>query len=433
MKWNCVVGQIEFQSQTMEARRKKNHRKRLQRRRNEENHEEIVSVNWAELPRVNLEIIFERLSIVDCISVSNVCKSWRSVFSQEVSCWKMSGIPSLLMSGQKDRQKRTCISMAEKRAWEMELPEAQGKYCWGSFQDWLILVNNPRYLSIEISLVNPFTGSKINLPSTWDFYHKIVLLGLPSQEKFVCMLVHNQRREIAFWVLGAQSWFEFRLVGEPFEDAISYNESFYLLSKDNDICQIDAPSIFAAISRDNASADASVSEIKTQFHKVSMLENHTNDNVLRYLVESSGEVLLVCRFFSSNPGAILETQNFKVYVLDVGKMSWERVEHLRDRVLFLGKCCSRSFSRRELGVPMINCIYFSNDNVAPWWNEWDSGHLQGMSSRMRLDNSGRKHWGIFKLGNKDNHSFCFRGDRDNWGPIWFTVPLWWYCNHFLTN
>ena len=76
-----------------------------------------------------------------------------------------------------------------------------GKYCWGSFQDWLILVNN-QYLSIEISLVNPFTGSKINLPSTWDFYHKIVLLGLPSQEKFffACLYTINTGRLPDFWL-----------------------------------------------------------------------------------------------------------------------------------------------------------------------------------------------------------------------------------------
>lgn len=417
----------------MEARRKRNRRQKQQKHLNQENDEELISVDWAELPKVILVIIFERLSLVDCISVSNVCKPWRNAFSRELSCWKNSGIPSLLLSGQKDREKRTCISMLEKRAWEMELPEAHGKYCWGSFQDWLILVSNSDYLSVEISLLNPFTRNKINLPRTWDFYHKIVLSGIPSPKNFICMLVHNQHREIAFWVPGAQLWREFKLVGEPFEDAIFYMERFYLLSKDNEICQIDAASIFAAISRDNTSADASVSEIKIQCHKVSMSENHTNDKVLRYLVESCGEVLLVCRFFSSNPGAILETRNFEVYVLDVEQMSWERVEHLRDRVLFLGKCSSRSFSVRELGVPMTNRIYFSNDNAAPWWNEWDSGHLQGMSSRMRLDNSGRKHWGIFWLGNKDNHNYCFRGDRDNWGPIWFTAPLWWYCHNFLTN
>ncbi|XP_062110055.1 F-box protein At1g49360-like [Humulus lupulus] len=423
----------------MEPRRKKNRKQKQQKRHYNGNNSKLISVNvnWAELPRVVLEIIFEGLSVVDCISVSNVCKPWRNVFSPDVSCWKGSGIPSLIMSGQHRREKRTCISMMEKRAWEMELPEAHKKYCWGSFQDWLILVDDSVYLSVEISLLNPFTRSTINLPRTWDDYHKIVLSGLPYQKNFVCMLLHNERREIAFWVPGAQSWNKFKLVGEPFEDAIFYNGSFYLLSKDDEVCQLDAASIFAAISGDNAladaSADSSVPEIKIQSHKVSIVsENPTNDNVMRYLVESRGELLLVCRFFSTSPGAILETRKFEVYVLDIGEMSWKKVEHLRDRVLFLGKCCSRSFSVKELGVPMTNRIYFSNDNVAPWWNEWDSGYLQGMSSRMRLDNSGRKHWGIFWLGNKDNHNFCFRGDRDNWGPIWFTAPLWWYCNNFLT-
>ncbi|KAF4360770.1 hypothetical protein F8388_015093 [Cannabis sativa] len=444
---------VKFRSLEMEARRKRNRKQKKQKRKQHisESNSELISVNWAELPRTVLEIIFEKLSVVDCISVSNVCKPWRYVFASDVSSWKRIGIPSLIMCGQHRREKRTCLSMLEKRAWEMELPEAHKKYCWGSFHDWLILVDNSIYLSVEISLLNPFTRSTVKLPRTWDDYHKIVLSGLPFQKNFVCMLLHNERREIAVWVSGAQSWKQFKLVGEPFEDGIFYNGSFYLLSKDDEVCQIDTASIFAAISEDSASVDASaeasvdasaeasadasaasVSEIKIKSHKVSRMSgNPTNDNMLRYLVESCGELLLVCRFFSTNLGAILETRKFEVYILDVGEMSWKKVEHLRDRVLFLGKCCSRSLSVKELGVPMTNRIYFSNDNVAPWWNEWDSGYLQGMSSRMRLDNSGRKHWGIFWLGNKDNHHFCFRGDRDNWGPIWLTTPLWWYCNNFL--
>lgn len=420
----------------MPSQRKRNRKQKKRTQLNEENDGEVVSVDWAGLPKGILEIIFERLSLIDCISVSNVCKPWRKVFSRELSCWERLGFPSLLMSGQKDREKRICISMLEKRAWEMEMPEARGKYCWGSFQDWLILVDVECY-SLNITLLNPFTRSKINLPRTWDFYHKMVLSGNPCRENCVCMLVHSQRQELAFWVPGAQSWHEYKLVGDPFEDAIFCNGSFYLLSKANSIFQIDTASVSATLSRDDSSASAvaSESEIKTEFHKVIMpeSENHVNDGVLRYLVESCGEILLVCRHFSTLPGAVLETRNFKVYVLDIGQMSWKRVENLGDRILFLGKCSSRSFSAVELGVEIRNCIYFSNDNTAPWWNEWHSLHLKGMSARLGLDNSGRKHWGIFSLGNRNNIHFCFRGDRDNWGPIWFTAPLWWYCNNFLIN
>ncbi|XP_010107207.2 F-box protein At3g56470, partial [Morus notabilis] len=404
---------------------------------NEENGGEVVSVDWAGLPKGILEIIFERLSLFDCISVSNVCKPWRNVFSRELSCWEGLGFPSLFMSGQKDRDKRLCISMLEKRAWEMEIPEARGKYCWGSYQDWFILVDDvgcaddiKRY-SLNISLFNPFTRSTINLPRTWDFYHNMVLSARPSLENCVCMLVHSKYQELAFWVPGAQSWNQYKVVGErPFEDAVFWNGSFYLLSKDNGIVQIDAASVSAALSKDD-SVVTFESEIKTEFHEVIMpeSENHANDAVLRYLVESCGKILLICRHFST----LLETRNFKVYELDIGQMSWKRVESLGDRILFLGKCSSRSFSAVELGVEMSNCIYFSNDKADPSGNEWHYSHLKGMSACLGFNNSGRKHWGIFRLGNRKNIHFCFRGHRDIFGPIWFTAPLWWYCNNFFIN
>lgn len=419
----------------MAAQRKRNRKPKRQRRLNEVKGKEVVCVDWAGLPKGILEIVFERLSLVDCISVSNVCKPWRNVFSRELCSWERLGFPSLLMSGQKDRERRICISMLEKRAWEMELPEARGKYCWGSFQDWLILVDDVQCYSLNVSLFNPFTRCKIKLPKTWDFYHKMVLSGSPCLQNCVCMLVHGERRELAFWVPGAQSWHEFRLAGEPFEDAVFCNGSFYLLSKDDGIFQIETARVSSVLRRDDASTAAAAfdSEIKTEFHKVIMSEDHVNDGVLRYLVESRGEVLLVYRQFSTSPGAVLETRNFKVYALDVAEMSWKRVGNLGNQILFLGKCSSRSFSAAELGVSTDNCIYFANDDVSPWLNEWHSLHLKGMSSRLGLDNSGRKHWGIFRLGNRDNVHFCFRGDRDNWGPIWVTAPLWWYCNNFRIN
>ncbi|XP_070671526.1 F-box protein SKIP23-like [Malus domestica] len=129
----------------------------------------------------------------------------------------------------------------------------------------------------------------------------MVLSALPSVENFVCMLVRSQHRELAFWVRGAQSWLKHKLDGEPFEDAVFSDGSFYLLS-----------------------SDYSISKIK---------ENY---GVLKYLVEPCGELLLVCRFYSPEPDAVLETHDFKAYKLDFGRMAWKRVHDLGDQILFLG-------------------------------------------------------------------------------------------------
>ncbi|KAK9934697.1 hypothetical protein M0R45_021832 [Rubus argutus] len=349
------------------------------RRRRDKKRKKLADADWAGLPDNILEIIFERLNLMDCMSVSDVCKSWRHVVAQELSGWQRHGFPWLLMSGEKDKRVRTCSSILQGQEWEMLLPEAYGRYCWGSYQD--------------------------------------------------C-----QSQELAFWVPGAQSWFEHKLDGEPFVDAVFSNGNFYLLSNDYNIWEIKGADIFAAIKKDDASAPAAF-DIERHCHEVTMSDEHENDGVLKYLVESCGELLLVCRFYNTKSGAVLVTNDFKVFSLDFSEMSWKRVESLGDQILFLGKCCSRSVSSSGLGLNVTDCIYFSNDHAVPWWNEWDSDHLDGISARLGLDNTGRKDWGCFSLRNKnrENLYFCFRGNRDRWGPVWFTAPQWWCCKNLVLS
>ncbi|KAI5324366.1 hypothetical protein L3X38_033439 [Prunus dulcis] len=159
-----------------------------QSRNRRQKQQKLVNLDWTELPRGILEIIFERLtvSVTDCISVSDVCKAWRHVVAQELAGWQSRGVPWLMMSG-KDREVRTCISILQKQHWDIVLPEAYGRYCWGSYQDWLSLVKHIGCFYLEISLLNPFSRNKTDLPKTWNFYHKSVLSGLPILENYVCV------------------------------------------------------------------------------------------------------------------------------------------------------------------------------------------------------------------------------------------------------
>ncbi|XP_004295123.1 PREDICTED: F-box protein At3g56470-like isoform 2 [Fragaria vesca subsp. vesca] len=390
-----------------------------------------IDADWAGLPDNILEVIFERLNLMDCMSISDVCKSWRRVVAQELSDCQGHGFPWLLMSGEKDKRVRTCISILQEQEWEMLLPEAYGRYCWGSYQEWLILVRDLGSYKLDIGLFNPFTRKQVDLPGEWNLNHKMVLSGPPSLENCIFMLIQSDSQTLAFWVPGAQSWLQHKLDGEPFVDGVFSNGSFYLIGNDYNICEIKGANIFAAIKRDDASAPVAF-HIERHYHEVTMPDEHENNGVLKYLVESCGELLLVCRFYSTKPDAVLVTHYFEVYSLDFSRMSWKRVESLGDQILFLGKCCSRSVSSSGLGLNVTDRIYFSNDHAVPWWNEWDSEHLVGILNRLGLDNSGTKDWGIFSLGNKNHEtlSIQFRGNRDRWGPVWFTAPQWWCCKNF---
>ncbi|KAJ1390535.1 F-box-like domain superfamily [Sesbania bispinosa] len=405
-------------------------KRRKTRHRRKKELEKKYCPDWSSLPGGTLEMVAEKLTLIDCLSLSKVCSSWNTVLGEELPNWQRHGFPWLLVSGQQNKEVKTCISILENRVWEFELSEAYGKYCWGSFRDWLIMVKDLDSVHIEVSLLNPFTKRQISLPSIWNFYHKVVLSGLPSENNFICMLLHSQNRELAFWIPGAQSWHKHKLTGEPFEDAVFCNGSFYLLGDGFNIWQIDVKSIYSSIGEGDDFG--TLSKIEIQFHEIKRpeifqlqegmaLQSHDDNQILRYLVESCGELLLVCRYFSSKH----ETQKFEVYSLDYCQSSWKKVEDLGDQMIFLGKCCSTSFSARELGVGIGNSIYFCNDAAAPWWNEWDSDHLKGISLRLGFNKTKGRDWGIFRLDNKDGEPFLFHGDIDNWAFTWFTAPSWW--------
>ncbi|CAJ1956432.1 unnamed protein product [Sphenostylis stenocarpa] len=412
------------------ACRKKTHRSK---RKQEKKH----FADWSSLPRGIVEMIAEKLTFVDWLSMSKVCMSWNAILGEEHPCWQRHGFPCLLVSGQRNKETRTCISILENRVWEFELPEACGKYCWGSFRGWLIMVKCLDNFHLEVNLLNPFSGSQIILPSIWNFYHKMVLSGLPYKNNFICMLLHSHCRELAFWSTGANSWRKYsELTGEPFEDAVFCNGSFYLLDGGFNIWQIDVQSIYSSINGGDDSG--TLSKIETRFHEVKRpeifqlqewvgLQNRRTNQILRYLVESCGELLLVCRYFNPNQDAVLETQKFEVYALNFCELSWKKVKDLGDQMIFLGRCCSTSFSAKELGVGVRNSLYFCNDPTTPWWNEWDSDHLKGILSRFGFNRTNVSHWGIFTLGNEDGEPFCFHGDIDSWTYTWFTAPSWW-CN-----
>ncbi|KAE9595445.1 putative F-box domain-containing protein [Lupinus albus] len=435
LKKKYYTGWSSLPSFQLEAIHRRIVAKRRRTRHKKREPENKYYADWSSLPRGILEMIADKMTLIDCLSISKVCRSWNIVLGEEFPCWQRHGFPWLLVSGQQNKEVRTCISIFENRVWELELPEAQGKYCWGSFRDWLIMVKDLDSFHLEVNLLNLFSRSQIGLPSIWNFYHKMVLSGLPSDNNFVCMLLHSQYRELAFWIPGAQSWYKHKLAGEPFQDAVFFNGSFYLLGDGFNVWQIDVKNIYSSIS-DDENDFGTLSKLEIQFHEVKspeilqlregmIIQNHDDYQILRYLVESCGEILLICRYFSAKQDVLLETQKFEVYSFDCCESSWKKVEILGDQMIFLGKCCSTSFSAKEIGVGIRNSIYFSNDQPSPWWNEWDSDHLKGISARLGFNKTEGRDWGIFKLNNEDQEQFRFHGDIDNWTYTWFTAPSWW--------
>uniref|UniRef100_A0A5B7BKI2 KIB1-4 beta-propeller domain-containing protein n=1 Tax=Davidia involucrata TaxID=16924 RepID=A0A5B7BKI2_DAVIN len=79
-----------------------------------------------------------------------------------------------------------------------------------------------------------------------------------------------------------------------------------------------------------------------------------------YLVDSSGDLLLVLKYSSSESEDCLPTRRIDVYKLNFAENKWEFVECLGDRAIFLGWKYSFSVSTRDYPDLNKNSVYFTS-------------------------------------------------------------------------
>uniref|UniRef100_A0A7N2KKM0 F-box domain-containing protein n=1 Tax=Quercus lobata TaxID=97700 RepID=A0A7N2KKM0_QUELO len=87
-------------------------------------------------------------------------------------------------------------------------------------------------------------------------------------------------------------------------------------------------------------------------HTIGNFVNAEGDVDEYYLLSSSGAQPLVCPY---------RTKLFCVYKLDFSKKMLEKVESLKDQVMFLGGNQSMSLSSHDFSECVSNSIYFTND------------------------------------------------------------------------
>lgn len=144
----------------------------------------------------------------------------------------------------------------------------------------------------------------------------------------------------------------------PFDDVIFYNGNFYATDHKGTTVIVEL----------NSESIPTVSEVASPVH----------GGDKKFLVESCGDLLLVDKYFSAEPGDDLEYSEelefyeeydcfmremalkFKVFRLDRNGKIWTEVNTLGDRMLFLGD--NSTFSASASDFPSLgkgNCIYFT--------------------------------------------------------------------------
>ncbi|KAK3014287.1 hypothetical protein RJ639_008010 [Escallonia herrerae] len=197
--------------------------------------------NWAELPKELLELIISRINTLsNQIRFSGVCSSWRSVGVEKrrrvPRQFPGLMIPSTIVNGETRRFLRLPGCRVNE---QRDLPVPHKLICIGSTEGWIIVTHE----SMDMSLLNPFSGAQISLPPvatlpssppgdelTFVTFEKAVLSSNPSlnQDVVVLVIYRADRHRLAFCRLGDDSW---RPIEAPknhtFWDAIWHEGKFY--------------------------------------------------------------------------------------------------------------------------------------------------------------------------------------------------------------
>ncbi|KAJ0034881.1 hypothetical protein Pint_24244 [Pistacia integerrima] len=179
------------------------------------------------------------------------------------------------------------------------------------------------------------------------------------------------------------------VTGYTWEQNFSFKGCIYLLTEEHNIRVIDVANASSTIERKGSAA-----KIKTQFYEVAVNINRPRwFSSIMYFVELSGAISLVCRLV--NWKQLHDIEVFKVYKLDLCHLEWVKLDDLGDQILFVSSNCSRSFSAKDLGISIANCICFADGCKFPYHNEWEDVYRRLTPPK----GSEIGDWGIFKLDN----------------------------------
>ncbi|XP_059667576.1 uncharacterized protein LOC132312995 [Cornus florida] len=240
--------------------------------------------------------------------------------------------------------------------------------CFGSSLGWLAFIHPGNCLTYLYNplIINPSTPFISlppikNLPSehlSEDFFKKIVSSSLPPYDKnnskdyWIVMAIQGyQSYELAFCRIDHPSWTALHGTLGPYRDLVYSVEHqlFFALG----CCGLEAWDFRNPASPTSTFITESMPPTMSLVSKV--VECCCSR---RYLVESSGDLLVVNRYSSS--AICSKTVAFDVYKLDFVGKEWVYLPSLGDRVVFVGANHAESFSVYGLFPGLIpNSIYFT--------------------------------------------------------------------------
>ncbi|CAA2961550.1 Hypothetical predicted protein [Olea europaea subsp. europaea] len=406
--------------------------------------------DWADLPVDILVVIAQSLTLIeDFTSFTAVCKEWKSVTSILKKKPSLpTRYPRIMLAekidtedqenrGDQDASVRCFLNLLASKTYRLQLPEASGRKCRGAHYGWLWTIG----IDLQINLLHPFSRQQICLPlmltfpdqyeydetfkpqEVWDFFvRKIAMSSNPRKEisshayneDCTIVAIYGEFAILAFTKLGDTVWTNISVHSRVYQDIIFYNGKFYA---------VDVHGVVVVCDFDDANGPKAT--------VIAPAPVETSDLYQKYLVESSGRLLLVSRLRKGllfddddddddDDGDVEEeeddvndeeegdvddnvdevedaegidkeeekaryyTTGFSVLRLDECHEEGNNyayrlteVTSLGDQALFIGSNVSTSIASSECIKP--NCIYFTDDNCELYLDEpGGGGHDMGI-------------------------------------------------------
>ncbi|KAG9441181.1 hypothetical protein H6P81_017035 [Aristolochia fimbriata] len=361
-----------------------------------------MAFNILDLPLDIMDLFAKHVTnAMDFVHARAVSQYWKSVFNLE-NYSPLRQAPWLILAEREDSDIRSFFNPPTSEIYDIPLPELWRRRIAGSAYGWLVTVGDDG----EIQLINPLTRVQTKLPpvqtfgqdlADWsasdiraEFLSKVVLTSSPSKGDFLALALYTTMNMGAIWRPGDKVW---TLVGGEhdwllFEDLISYKGNIYTIDIHGRF------GLFDFSSEPKAVRLGRLPSLSTDGDSMNVWENYR-----KYLVELSGDVLVIVRriyighgnteiLFNDDDDRILpeivfpyKTMYFKVYklVLLQPKLEWVEVKDLGDYSMFVGQNTSFHLRASQTGGWLRrNCIYFTDDCTRVEHLQIDGGRDQGV-------------------------------------------------------
>ncbi|KAJ4788974.1 F-box protein family-like [Rhynchospora pubera] len=312
----------------------------------EDETDSVISRQWDELPIELVELLFPRLSLVDCLRLPSVCKGWSktsSFFWKGRVCPWLMHLPNL--------KYRSCKFFDPCKEYTQKSNAVLGAHDHLSLHfskdGWVVITEGKK----SVFLLNPFTSQVINLPllpSKDYFFDGISFTSVPTSPDFVVygffFQICGEFVEISSWRPGEEEWSVLQFWQSiPFfpssNNPVLLRGEFYCLGRKGEL------GVF--------NPELETWNVLCKLEPIHLTVPHYG-NECCHLLELDGDLISVFRTDDIRT-------SIRAFKLDQLEMVWKKLEHLGGMTFFVDRRNSIAITSPEKN--------YANRIYVPWFED----------------------------------------------------------------